>query len=124
MWLFDPLLDNVTVQPLKDLTRGTPLSFLLGAGNLTRDFACRALTSKPPADGLSYLELLPRSSIPGLAYIQLGVHPANGRIGALRMVDSQDNVRLVRLKDLRIGATFPPGHFEFMITDGMEVISK
>lgn len=124
VWLYDPLLDNVTVQPLQDLTRGTPLSFLLGAGNLTRDFACQALTIKPPADGLAYIELRPRSSIPGLAYLQLGVHPANGRIGALRMVDNQGNIRLLRLKDLRIGATFPPGHFKFIIKDGMEVISK
>ena len=124
MWLYDPLLDNVTVQPLRDLTRGTPLSFLLGAGSLTRDFVCRAITSKPPADGLAYLELRPRSPIPGLAYIQLGVHAVNGRIGALRMVDSQGNIRLVRLKDLRIGATFPPGHFKFIIKDGMDVISR
>lgn len=124
VWLFDPLLDNVTVQPLKGLTQGTPLSFLLGAGNLTRDFACGYFTSPPPKDGLAYLELRPRSPIPGLAYIQLGVHPANERVGALRMVDSQGNIRLVRLKNLRVGASFPPGHFKFKIEEGMEVISK
>lgn len=124
VWLFDPLLDNVTVQPLKDLTQGTPLSFLLGAGSLTKDFACRELTTPPPKDGLVYLELLPRAPIAGLAYIQLGVHAANGRIGALRMVDGQGNIRLLRLLDLRIGVKFPPGHFKFKIEKGMEVISK
>lgn len=124
VWLFDPLLDNVTVQPLKDLTQGTPLSFLLGVGNLSKDFSCRPLSAKPPKDGLAYLELLPRSSIPGLAYIQLGVHPGNDRIGALRMVDKQGNTRLLRLRQLRIGAKFPPGHFTFEIKEGMEVIGK
>lgn len=124
VWLFDPLLDNVTVQPLKDLTQGTPLSFLLGVGNLTRDFACRDLTTPPPKDGLAYLELWPRSPIAGLAFIQLGVHAANGRIAALRMVDRQGNIRLLRLQDLRIGVKFPPGHFVFKIEKGMEVISK
>lgn len=124
VWLFDPLLDNVTVQPLEDLTQGTPLSFLLGVGNLTKDFSCRPLSAKPPEDGLTYLELLPRSSIPGLAYIQLGVHPGNDRIGALRMVDKQGNTRQLRLRQLRIGVKFPPGHFTFEIKEGMEVIGK
>ncbi len=124
VWLFDPLLDNVTVQPLGDLTDGTPLAFLLGVGNLTQDFLCRPLTGKPPADGLAYLELLPRRPIPGLAYIQLGVHPATAAIGALRMVDSEGNVRQVRLRDLRTGVSFPPGHFTFRVTEDMEVITK
>lgn len=124
VWLFDPLLDNVTVQPLKGLTQGTPLAFLLGLGKLTRDFSCRALTNTPPADGLTYLELLPRKPIPGLAFIQLGVAGQAGRIGALRMVDSRGNIRLLRLIDLKPGAVFAKGHFIFKITEGMEVISK
>ena len=111
-------------ETFEDLTQGTPLSFLLGVGNLTKDFSCRPLSAKPPEDGLTYLELLPRSSIPGLAYIQLGVHPGNDRIGALRMVDKQGNTRQLRLRQLRIGVKFPPGHFTFEIKEGMEVIGK
>jgi len=34
LWLFDPLLENVTVQKLAKLTDGTALSFLLGLGDL------------------------------------------------------------------------------------------
>ena len=48
VWLYDPLLDNVTVQPLEEVTQGTPLAFLLGVGNLARDFACRPLTRPAP----------------------------------------------------------------------------
>ncbi len=43
VWLFDPLLDNVTVQPLEDVTQGTPLAFLLGVGNLQEDFTCASV---------------------------------------------------------------------------------
>ena len=124
VWLFDPLLDNVTVQPLGDLTQGTPLSFLLGMGNLSEDFVCRALTRPPPKDGLTYLELQPRKKIPGLAFIQLGVQPGDAMIGVLRMVDAQGNLRQVRLIGLRTGVGFPKGHFTFRIEEGMEVISK
>jgi len=124
VWLFDPLLENVTVQPLQELTRGTPLAFLLGVGDLARDFSCEPFTRPPAADGLAYLELHPRSEIPGLAYVQLGVRRSDARIGALRMVDTDGGMRLILLRDFRIGITFPADHFTFRVTEGMEVISK
>ena len=44
MWLYDPLLENVTVQKLEKITEGTALSFLLGLGNLQSDFIHRGIT--------------------------------------------------------------------------------
>src|SRR3970282_1683949 len=72
VWLYDPLLENVTVQPVEGGTRGTPLAFLLGVGNLREDFSCRALTRPAPPDGLSWLELVPRKEIPTLDFIPIG----------------------------------------------------
>lgn len=124
VWLYDPLLDNVTVQPLGELTQGTPLAFLLGAGNLQEDFDCRAFTRPPPQDGLAYVELVPRQEIPALAYIQLGALADSGRIAALRMVDGQDNVREVRFFEMRTNVSLDPAAFTFEIEPGMEVIRK
>ncbi|HUJ76995.1 MAG TPA: outer membrane lipoprotein carrier protein LolA, partial [bacterium] len=89
VWLYDPLLDNVTEQALGQVTQGTPLKFLLGAGSLTSDFTCRAATLTPPSDGLVYLELEPRTDIPPLAFIQLGVKEPGAHLEAFRMVDTQ-----------------------------------
>ena len=124
VWLYDPLLENVTVQPLKDLTQGTPLSFLLGAGNLESDFTCRPFTRPPPEDGLVYAELVPKTPIPGLTYIQLGAEASGGRIASLLMVDSQGNERQVRFQELRPDGSIPLERFTFVITPGMEVIRK
>lgn len=124
VWLFDPLLENVTVEPLEGLTEGTPLKFLLGAGSLTADFTCRAVTLAPPQDGLAYLELVAKAPIPTLAFIQLGVRPATARLESFRMVDTQGNQRTVRLLNLKPNVTFPPEHFTFTIPPGMEVITK
>jgi outer membrane lipoprotein carrier protein len=124
VWLYDPILDNVTVQPLSGLTQGTPLAFLLGAGNLQQDFACRPFSQPPPADGLDYVELVPRQPIPALAYIQLGAQVRSGRIAALRMVDSQGNLREVRFADLRTDVPLKPQAFSFDVQPGMEVIRK
>ena len=124
VWLHDPVLDNVTVQPLGDLTQGTPLAFLLGAGNLKADFTCRPVTRPPPADGLIYVELVPRKPIPALDFIQLGAHPKTARIASLRMVDRQGNIRTVRLTGLKVNVPLPESLFTFQVTPGMEVISK
>jgi outer membrane lipoprotein carrier protein len=124
VWLYDPILDNVTVQALGELTQGTPLAFLLGVGNLEKDFACRGFTRPPPADGLDYVELVPRQPIPALAYIQLGAQPRTGRIASLRMVDAQGNLREVRFKDLRTDVHLSPQAFTFVVKPGMEVIRK
>jgi outer membrane lipoprotein carrier protein len=124
VWLYDPLLDNVTIQPLEDVTQGTPLAFLLGVGNLTRDFSCRPLSRDVPRGGLAWLELVPRKAIPTLDFIQIGVSAESAALQSMRIVDTQGNVREVRLIGLRQGVTFAPGFFTFTVTDEMEVISN
>jgi len=125
VWLYDPLLESVTEQALQDVTEGTPLKFLLGAGSLTADFACRALTRPPPAgDGLTYLELVPHTAIPALAFLQLGVRAGSARIEAFRMLDTQGGERWVRLSNLKTGLFLPADQFTFKIKPGMDVIKK
>lgn len=124
VWLYDPLLDNVTVQKLESVTQGTPLAFLLGVGNLIADFDCRSFTREPPKDGLTYLELVPRKEIPTLDYVQIGVTSGGSELQVLRIVDRQGNERETRLSGLRQGVRFQPGHFSFTITDDMEVIRE
>lgn len=122
VWLYDPLLDNVTIESLAKVTPGTPLTFLLGAGELTRDFRCRPLTRPPADDGLTYLELVPREPIPTLESIQLGVRPKTAALVVLVMIDPQVNARVVRLKDMTYGVEGLPETFTFDVTDEMEVI--
>ena len=46
VWLYDPLLENVTVQQLSRITEVTAMDFLLGVGDMTRDFLPRNLRSE------------------------------------------------------------------------------
>jgi outer membrane lipoprotein carrier protein len=125
VWLYDPLLESVTEQPLQDVTEGTPLKFLLGAGSLTADFTCRAITQPPAASAeLTFLELVPRTPIPALAFMQLGVRADSARIEAFRMVDTQGGERWVRLTGLKAGVTLPDDRFVFKVKPGMDVIKK
>ena len=62
MWLYDHLLENVTVQKLEKITEGTALSFLLGLGNLKADFIHRGI-SKNLLIGLFGVYCLYRSNL-------------------------------------------------------------
>jgi outer membrane lipoprotein carrier protein len=125
VWLYDPLLESVTEQALSDVTEGTPLKFLLGAGSLTEDFECRAVTLPPGGkDGLTYIELVPLKPIPTLAFLQLGVRPDTSRIETFRMLDTQGGERWVRLTNLRPGVALAPDLFTFKVKPGMDVIKK
>ena len=124
VWLYDPLLENVTVHPLGKLTQGTPLAFLLGLGNLDKDFQCRSPSTPFPKDGLRYLELVPRQKIPGLAFVQMGISPQKEHMTSLRMVDPQGNIRTIHLADFINKKNFPPEHFRFEIKPGMEIIKR
>jgi outer membrane lipoprotein carrier protein len=125
VWLYDPLLESVTEQKLTDVTEGTPLKFLLGAGNLTSDFECRSITQRPATqDGLTYLELVPRTPIPAMAFMQLGVKADAARIEAFRMLDTQGGERWVRLTNFKMGVSFPDNRFTFEVKPGMDVIKK
>ena len=86
LWLYDPLLENVTVQKLSRITEGTVLDFLLDAGDLRQDFRPRTLSRDllRNANGL-IIELEPRTKLANLDFIQLEVNPETYNLKTLMM---------------------------------------
>ena len=123
MWLYDPLLENVTIQKLEKITEGTALSFLLGLGNLQTDFIHRKISKNLPIgkDGL-ILELEPRNSTANLAFIQLNVHPETYNLQAITLMDQQNNYRTIQLTEMKYNVEIEDNFFEFTVTNDMEVI--
>ncbi len=123
MWLFDPLLENVTVQKLEKITEGTALSFLLGLGNLQTDFIHREITKNLliGQDGL-ILELKPKKATVNLAFIQLNVNPKTYNLQSIAFMDQQDNYRIIQLMKMKYNLEIEDNFFEFIITNDMEVI--
>lgn len=123
MWLFDPLLENVTVQKLEKITEGTALSFLLGLGNLKADFNRREISQNllSNQDGL-VVELEPKKSTANLAFIQLNVHPETYDLQSIALMDQQGNYRTIELKNMQYNLVLEDKTFEFKVTDDMEVI--
>ena len=123
MWLYDPLLENVTVQKLEKITEGTALSFLLGLGNLQADFIHRGISKNLliDKDGL-ILELEPKKSTANLAFIQLSVHPETYNLQTIALMDQQDNYRTIQLMNMKYNLEIEDNFFEFTVTIDMEVI--
>ena len=123
MWLYDPLLENVTVQKLKKITEGTALSFLLGLGNLQADFIHREISKNllSGQDGL-IVELEPKKSTANLAFIQLNVHPETYNLKTIALMDQQDNYRTIQLMNMKYNLEIEDNLFEFTVTNDMEVI--
>jgi len=123
IWLYDPLLENVTVQKLEKITEGTALSFLLGLGNLRTDFIQREISKNllVAQDGL-IVELEPKKSTANLAFIQLNVHPETYNFQTIALMDQQDNYRTIQLIDMKYNLEIEDNFFEFSVTKEMELI--
>jgi len=123
LWLFDPLLENVTVQKIENIADGTALSFLLGIGDLNKDFRQREISQSflQIQDGL-IVELVPKKTNSNLAFIQLQVHPKKYDLKKILMMDKQENYSTIELNSLKYNIELEDKLFEFKITEDMEVI--
>ena len=123
LWLFDPLLENVTIQKLEKLTDGTALSFLLGLGDLQEDFNRRLISQVflTSPDAL-IVELEPKKAAANLSFIQLAVHPATYNLQIIALMDQEGNYRTIELESMHYNLVLEDNFFEFKVTEDMEVI--
>ena len=123
LWLFDPLLENVTIQKLEKLTDGTALSFLLGLGDLQGDFNRRlisqVLLTSPDA---LIVELEPKKAAANLSFIQLAVHPVTYNLQKIALMDQEGNYRTIELGAMHYNLQLEDKFFEYKVTQDMEVI--
>ncbi|MBT5087880.1 MAG: outer membrane lipoprotein chaperone LolA [Deltaproteobacteria bacterium] len=123
LWLFDPLLENVTIQKLEKLTDGTALSFLLGLGDLQEDFNRRLISQVflTSPDAL-IVELEPKKAAANLSFIQLAVHPATYNLQIIALMDQEGNYRTIELESMHYNLVLEDNFFELKVTQDMEVI--
>jgi len=123
LWLFDPLLENVTVKKLKKIADGTALSFLLGVGDLNTDFERRRISK--PFFGLQnnlVVELVPKKNSANIAFIQLQVKKETYDLIKILLMDNQGNYRTISLESIQYNLDLDNKFFEFEISNDIEVI--
>ncbi len=117
LYLYDPDLAQVTVEPLGEALQGTPALILAGElDDIERTFTVAVETR----DGTEIFELSPRS--PDSMYTRLSMRFENGRLARLDIVDALDQRTRVELTDVTINEPLDPALFTFEIPPDTDVI--
>lgn len=120
LYFFQPDQNQVIKSPLKNAFRGDiPLSFLLGLGNLKKDFNATLKSS----DANQYvLRLEPKGEAGGFTEILLTVDKASFDIASVSVRDAASNLTSVRFSNMRKGVGLKDSLFEVEIPKGADIV--
>ncbi len=120
LYYYQPEQGQVLKSPLKSAFRSDiPLSFLLGIGNLKKEFK---VSLKGLEKGLYLLRLEPRGELGGFGEILLSVDPDTFDIHSSRIRDAAGNVTVIRFANMRKGTGLKDSLFRLQLPEGVDVI--
>jgi outer membrane lipoprotein carrier protein len=116
---YDPGLNQVMETPLSNVLKTrSAAAFLMGAGNLEREFD--AAPGPPSEDNLQTIHLTPRG---GGDQIVLGMDPSNFNIVTLQLNDALGNVTSFHFDDIRFNVPLEETLFAFKVPAGADIVS-
>jgi len=120
LYFYQPEQNQVIKSPLKNAFRSDiPLSFLLGIGNLKRDFnaTLKGIEAK------QYVLLLePKGESGGFSEVLVGVSRATSDLLWVSVRDAVNNLTTIRLSDMRKGVGVKESLFQFEIPEGADLV--
>ncbi len=120
LYYYAPEQRQVLKSPLKNAFRSDiPLSFLLGIGNLKRDFKT---TLKGVEEKRYILQLQPKGDSGGVGEILLGVERHSFDILWAQIRDAANNVTTIRISAMRKGVGLKDSFFRLQVPEGVDVI--
>jgi outer membrane lipoprotein carrier protein len=117
LWIHDPDLNQVTVKRVDNAISSTPAALLAGKDDITALFTLRDAGT---ADGLSWVEALPKAPDTGFERVRLGLR--GGTLAAMQLQDQLGGRTMLRFSDLKANAAVPPDAFKFTPPAGADVI--
>jgi outer membrane lipoprotein carrier protein len=119
LYSYQPDLNQVIETPLEQAFRSSSAaSFLLGMGNVARDFDA-SVPSKAPADGLKHVALKPRN---GGDTIEIGVDPATLDLRTLRLTDALGDITELTFSQVKNGVPLDDRLFAFVTPAGADIV--
>jgi outer membrane lipoprotein carrier protein len=120
LYFYQPEQNQVIKSPLKNAFRSDiPLSFLLGIGNLKRDFNA---TLKSTDENQHVLSLEPKGDWGGFSEVLVGVSRTTSDILWVSIRDAASNVTSIRFSGMRKGVGVQESLFRFQVPDGVDVV--
>ena len=124
LWFYQPEENQVFVsEVVKILKERTPLAFLAGEGDLSRDFKISNLHEPVSEKEDHYiLELIPKEPYAALSKLTLMVDKKTYSVIQTDVFDGLGNVTRTRFIDIKTNTNLPPFLFQFTIPAGAEVL--
>jgi outer membrane lipoprotein carrier protein len=114
---FDPALNQVVETPVTQALRSqAAAAFLLGAGNVKRDFKAEALSD---ADGLVQLALTPKQ---GGEQIEAGIERKTYNIVTLSLGDAMGNRTQFKFSSIKLNPPLEASQFAFTPPEGVDIV--
>lgn len=121
LWYYQPEEKQVLVSDISKIVK--EYGFLMGEGNLKRDFKLlQVKESKSLNENVYILELLPKEPHPALTKLVLIVDQKNFFIIQTDVIDEVGNVTRTRFSDIKINTNLPVHLFRFNVPPGVEVL--
>ena len=123
VWIYDPDLEQVTVQPFDETVAGTPAMFLTDTAMLDEHFQVRMETGARTADRrfvLSPRDVGSRSIFRTLTL----TFSADGQLTRLDIVDHLDQETRMAFRHGEADPVLESGLFEFEVPEGVDVIGN
>lgn len=118
-WIYDPELKQVTVRKVGQAIGGTPAAILAGSNELEKNFSLR---DAGEADGLAWVEALPKAPDSGFEKVRLGF--AGGELKGMELLDNFGQTTQVRFSRIERNPALPPGLFKFTPPPGADVVGE
>ena len=120
LYFYQPEQNQIIKSPLKNAFRSDiPLSFLLGIGNLRKDFKA---TLKGVEDNHYVLRLEPKDEPGGFSEILLAVNRNSSDISWASIRDAASNTTTIRFSNMRKAVGVKDSLFRLQIPDGVDVV--
>ena len=120
LYFYQPEQNQVIKSPLKNAFRSDiPLSFLLGLGNLKKEFSA---TLKGIEENQYVLHLEPKGELGGFSEVLVGVGRSTSDIDWVSVRDAAANVTTIRFSAMRKGVGVQESLFRFQVPDGVDIV--
>ncbi len=124
LWIYNPADRTVIKEEIGTALARTPLAFLMGLGELTRDF--EVARAEPGVDlgrpGDVVVALTPREPVAALQELLLAVDPERALVTAALVVDPFGNRTRITFEDIRTNVGLPDSRFAFTVPPGAKVV--
>jgi len=126
LWIYDPILENVTIKNIKDISPTEQLSFLINPENLERLFQLatpsRSLLDQPTRFHTLYLR--PQTKTADFSVLHLAFAGDDYRLNQFVLEDAAGGYRKITFSETTYDLRLDDSEFDFVIPEGTEIIDE